>query len=158
MSGGGWECPECGNDTRVLDSRQRGKGRRLRRRICSACQHRFVTTELSGNINDRLPLIQPLVIKKSGKAEPFDRQKLMQSIAVAVCKSRRDSVPLDAIAADIEQEIENADNSTLKTRVIGERVLTALQKYDTIAYVRYASVYKEMDSIDDFKSLLDEKQ
>lgn len=156
MSGGGWECPKCNNaDTKVFDSRQRGN-RRMRRRKCPTCAHRFITTELLGNISELLPLLKPLVIKKSGKTEAFNRQKLMQSVAIAVCKPRRDNVPLDGIVADIEQEIENAEDGALPTHIIGTRVLTALRQYDIIAYLRYASVYKAMNSIDDFKALLDE--
>ena len=128
----------------------------MRRRKCPNCKHRFITTELSGNITDRLPLLQPLVIKKSGKTETFRREKLIQSIAVAVCKSRRDKVPLDGIVTDIEQEIETVEDGAIPTRIIGERVLNALRRHDIIAYLRYASVYKDMDSIDDFNSLLNE--
>jgi len=156
VPGGGWECPKCHNaDTKVFDSRQRGN-RRLRKRKCLTCGFRFITTELFGNIADLLPLLKPLVIKKSGKTEEFNRKKILQSIAIAVCKSRRNSVPIDGIVADIEQAIETAEDGAMPTHVIGERVLAALRQYDIIAYLRYASVYRAMDSIDDFKFLLNE--
>lgn len=106
----------------------------MRTRKCPQCGHRFATTELIGNLRGDLPLLPPLVLKKSGKTQPFDRNKLMRSLAVAVRKSRRQQIPLEDIATDMEQVVTAGDAAApLTTRQLGARVMHALREHDAVA-------------------------
>lgn len=150
------KCPNCqSEDSKVLDSRQK-KDRRYRKRCCNQCGHRYPTTELIGTVSGNLPLLAPSVQKKSGKVAPFDRNKLMQSISVAVRKSRRDQVPINDIVSAIEQEVNSSLGDAVNTVDIGEQVLKALREHDRLAYVRYLSVHQQMETSDEIKSLIGE--
>ncbi len=149
------KCPHCGwNDTRVVDSRER-ESVRLRRRECPQCNKRFTTTELPGlHRPEDSPLFAPVVAKKSGKVEPFDRVKLERSIAAAV-RIKSANLPVKAIAAEIESEL-SALVDAAESRRIGEMILEKLRRLDVMAFIRYASVHREFESPADFAAMLAE--
>ncbi len=136
------KCPLCGApDSRVLDSRPANDGASIkRRRECAACAKRFTTYETV----DTVPLA---VIKKDGTHELFDERKLLGGI-VRACEKR----PIDAtaITAEIVAELNNSLATEITTREIGERVMEKLRERDEVAYVRFASVYREFRDVDTF--------
>ena len=139
------KCPYCGNsESKVIDSRPAEEGASIRRRReCLTCQRRFTTYE----IMERLPLV---VIKRDGSRQTFDRSKLVKSMLKA-CEKR--SVALDQledIAGDIEQTMQNALEREVSTTEVGEMVMTHLKNVDEVAYVRFASVYRQFKDINTF--------
>ena len=147
------KCPYCGkNDTKVVDTRQRQFGR-VRRRECEQCGKRFATTEIIGAHNTDLPLLPTMVQKKDGTLEPFNRRKLHNSIAYAIRKPNRDNEKIDEFAHRLEQEAMLSDGD-MPTVEIGARVLSWLRHSDAMGYLRYASVYKELNSPNDFIELV----
>ncbi|MBE3595607.1 MAG: transcriptional repressor NrdR [Hydrogenibacillus sp.] len=138
-------CPYCGNDdTRVLESRQAQDGRAIRRRReCTRCQERFTTFETV----EMAPLV---VIKKSGTREPFQSDKIVRGLMRA-CEKRPVSLEtMQAIAEDIEREARGAGLREITSTQIGEAVLRRLIDVDQVAYVRFASVYREFDDVNGF--------
>ena len=138
-------CPFCGNsESKVIDSRPAEEGATIRRRReCLSCQKRFTTYE----IMERLPLI---VIKRDGSRQSFDKMKLMNGMLRA-CEKRSISLhAVEEIANDIEQELQNALEREVTTITIGEMVMSRLKKLDEVAYVRFASVYRQFEDIDSF--------
>jgi len=138
-------CSFCGFvDTRVLDSRPVEDGYSIRRRReCSACGKRFTTYEKM----DELPLV---VVKKDGRREPFDRHKLLQGLLKA-CQKRPVSVSrLEEMAGEIERELKSTANREVRSQLIGEAVITQLKDVDEVAYVRFASVYREFRDAESF--------
>lgn len=132
------KCPFCGfSDTKVLDSRPAGDGSSIRRRReCAKCTRRFTTYERL----DELPL---MVVKKDGRRELFDRQKLLSGFAKA-CQKRPISVDeMDAAANKIERRLRDTAETEVDSRDIGELVMELLRGVDEVAYVRFASVYRE---------------
>lgn len=157
-SAGNVKCPLCQHaDTKVADSRLKND-RRRRTRECTQCGNRFITTEVLGDVQGGLPLLRHKVVKKNGKLVDFDRDKLRQSISVAVRKSRRDDVPIDDIVDNIEQEISTSLNETTKTTEIGKHVLAALLQYDRLAYIRYWSVHHSLESSAEIEQMIGELQ
>ncbi len=142
-------CPACGNeDDRVIDSRtsERGDVTR-RRRECTACGRRFTTYE-------RVELVVSQVVKKDGRREPYDREKLLGGVRVA-CKKRPVSVAqIDELASRIEAELAEHGDKEIESRFLGERVMVLLRALDEVAYVRFASVYREFRSISAFREEL----
>ncbi|MCC6644696.1 MAG: transcriptional repressor NrdR [Polyangiaceae bacterium] len=142
-------CPACGNeDDRVIDSRtsERGECTR-RRRECTACGRRFTTYE-------RVELVASQVAKKDGRREPYDREKLLGGVRVA-CKKRPVSVAqIDELASRIEAEVAELGDKEIDSRFLGERVMAHLRALDEVAYVRFASVYREFRSISAFREEL----
>jgi transcriptional repressor NrdR len=139
------KCPYCGfEDTKVLDSRPTEEGGAIRRRReCTNCLRRFTTYE---RIED-LPLI---VIKKDGRREPYDRTKILSGLLKA-CGKR--PVPLETIehlADDVERDIRNSLRGEVSSREIGEKVMERLKAVDDIAYVRFASVYRQFTDVGKF--------
>ena len=139
------KCPYCGYlESKVIDSRSAEEGTSIRRRReCLACQRRFTTYE----IMERLPLV---VIKRDGSRQTFDKNKLINSMLKA-CEKR--SVALDQlerIANDIEQNLQNALEREIPTSEIGEMVMKRLKDLDEVAYVRFASVYRQFKDINTF--------
>ena len=136
------KCPICNfSDSRVLDSRPVNDGSSIkRRRECPSCGKRFTTYE----VVDTVPIS---VIKRDGRAEFFDKHKLILGIERA-CQKR----PCDAaqIASSIEQELQNSLVSEITSKDIGEMVLTRLKEIDIVSYIRFASVYREFQDIDSF--------
>ena len=150
------KCPFCGNlESKVVDSRPSDEGASIRRRReCLECHKRFTTYETM----ESLPLV---VIKKDGSRQTFDRDKLLGSMLKA-CEKR--SVPLadlERMAGEIEQALQNDMEREVTSSVIGDLVMEKLKEVDEVAYVRFASVYRQFKDIGTFKEeldrLLDEK-
>ncbi|HAR67037.1 MAG TPA: transcriptional regulator NrdR [Lentisphaeria bacterium] len=138
-------CPSCGHDEdRVVDSRAVNESRVVRRRReCASCQHRFTTVEEISN--DEL-----VVLKRDGQREPFLRQKLLDGVGRACWKRPIGSDQLDKLTARIAGKIEDGGNREIESEEIGRLVLEQLLALDHVAYVRFASVYRKFDDIDEF--------
>ncbi|MBE6551744.1 MAG: transcriptional repressor NrdR [Ruminococcaceae bacterium] len=150
------KCPVCGcTDSKVLDSRPSNEGESIRRRReCTNCQKRFTTYE----VIESLPVI---VIKKDKTREAFDRNKIMNGIMRA-CEKRPVSVDvMEKAVAEIESEVNNLLQNEVSSTYIGELVMNKLKAIDEVAYVRFASVYRQFKDVNTFleelKSLLGEK-
>ncbi len=142
------KCPVCGYpDSKVVDSRPTQDLASIRRRReCLACQKRFTTFEI-------IEAIQPIVVKKDGSKELFDRSKLLSGLLKA-CQKR--PVNAEDIVSDIEAELLNSLNQEIPSRELGEMVMRRLKAVDKVAYVRFASVYREFQDIDTFFAELKE--
>jgi transcriptional repressor NrdR len=143
-------CPFCGHeDTRVLDSRPTEEGGSVRRRReCTMCNRRFTTYERV----EEPPL---LVVKKDGRREAFDRQKLLRGILTA-CEKRPISLSrLEILVRGLERELRDRGVDEVPSHEIGELVMDRLQELDPVAYVRFASVYREFTDLRGFKDLLE---
>lgn len=136
------KCPNCGClESRVIDSRQNVEGNNIkRRRECMQCLRRFTTFEV-------IESVQTVVIKKNGTKELFDRTKLLSGIMKA-CEKR--PVNAESIANDIEAELQNSLRHEVTSGDIGEMVMRKLKEADDVAYVRFASVYREFKDIETF--------
>ena len=139
------KCPYCGfNESKVIDSRPADENNSIRRRReCLSCTRRFTTYETV----ESLPL---MVVKKDGSRQSFDRGKVLGGM-IRACEKR--PVPLarlEKVAAEIEQELQNSMEREISTEVIGERVMENLRTIDQVAYVRFASVYRQFKDIDSF--------
>ena len=136
------KCPACGcADSKVIDSRPVEEGNSIRRRReCLACQKRFTTFEI-------LETVQIIVIKKNGSKELFDRNKLLSGLLKA-CQKR--PVNAEEIVTEIENELQNSLTTEITTTEIGEIVMDKLKACDEVAYVRFASVYREFKDINTF--------
>ena len=145
------QCPFCRvTETRVVDSRLAAGGSTVwRRRACDECQRRFTTYE-------RVEHSLPIVVKKDGQREPFDRDKILRSLRIACNKRPISTDALEETAAALEREIGEAGDKEIASVVIGERVMARLKALDGVAYVRFASVYKSFRDIDEFKAEMDE--
>ena len=143
------KCPFCGNeDTRVIDSRPADDGQSIRRRRqCDNCDKRFTTYE-------KVESIPMVVVKKDDTRVPYDRTKLEAGIMRA-CHKRPVSVEqITNMVDEIESVIFNSDSREVSTSIIGELIMEKLQKIDQVAYVRFASVYREFKDVDTFMSEL----
>ena len=136
------KCPNCGClESRVIDSRQNVDANNIRRRReCMACQKSFTTFEV-------VESVQTIVIKKNGTKQLFDRQKLLAGLLKA-CEKR--PVNAETIAAEIEAELNNSLHQEVTSGDIGEMVMRKLKEADDVAYVRFASVYREFKDIESF--------
>jgi transcriptional repressor NrdR len=137
-------CPFCRNtDTRVLDSRVAEDGKSIRRRRqCPACERRFTTLEQ----------MQLVVVKRSGVAEPFSREKVITGVAKA-CKGRPVSeADLARLGQQVEDSLRASGLAEIPSDEVGLAILGPLSKLDAVAYLRFASVYKQYDSVDDFQA------
>jgi transcriptional repressor NrdR len=140
-------CPYCsGPDTQVKDSRPTDDAIR-RRRVCPDCGGRFTTFE-------RVQLRELTVLKRSGKRVPFDRDKLQRSIGVALRKRAVDPERIERLVSGITRQLESGGEAEITTESIGELVMEGLKGLDDVAYVRFASVYKNFREASDFKVLL----
>ena len=149
-------CPFCGfPESKVVDSRSTKDSRAIRRRReCLSCQRRFTTYE-------RIEEFQPIVVKKDGRREAFDRKKVVNGI-IKACEKRPVSIEkIEAFVSDLEKEIQDVGEREIKSRFIGERVMSQLKAWDDVAYVRFASVYKQFKDLNEFmrqlQSLLNER-
>lgn len=143
------KCPFCGHlESKVVDSRPAEEGASIRRRReCLACHKRFTTYETV----ERLPL---MVIKKDGNRQTFDKTKLLNGM-IRACEKRPVSYDmLEKIADEIEQELQNSLERETSTERIGELVMDRMKKVDEVAYVRFASVYRQFKDINTFMSEL----
>lgn len=140
-------CSKCGCERlNVIDSRSTPDGIR-RRRVCSQCDNRFTTYE-------RLETEVPLMIKKDGRREPFDRNKVRAGM-IRACEKRPVSVEvIDKFVDDIEREVNELDKKEISSLVVGEMVMKALRQIDQVAYVRFASVYREFSDVSQFMETL----
>ncbi len=139
------KCPFCGDDdTRVIDSRPADDNTSIRRRRqCEGCHKRFTTYEKV----ETLPLI---VIKKDSNREPYDRSKVEAGIVRSCHKRPISTAQISAIVDDIETELYNREEREIPTMVIGELVMNKLKDLDPVAYVRFASVYREFKDVNTF--------
>lgn len=147
------KCPYCSNpDTRVIDSRLTDSNDSVRRRrMCEKCGKRFTTYERLEN--------QPIaVIKKDNTRQPFDRNKILSGLIRACIKRNISTEVLNKIVDDIENEISNMPSNEIQSKEIGDLVLKRLKNLDKVAYIRFASVYKQFDSIKQFTKELSELQ
>ncbi len=144
-------CPFChGEDSQVKDSRPAEEGSVVRRRRqCSNCGARFTTFE-------RVHLRSMTVIKRNGMNEPFDRDKLARSIDIALRKRNMAPERIQQLTSGIVRRLESMGEATISTEDIGHIVMSSLARFDTVAYVRFASVYKNFQNVDDFEALLTE--
>ncbi|MBR5404880.1 MAG: transcriptional regulator NrdR [Oscillospiraceae bacterium] len=144
-------CPFCGEeDTKVIDSRSI-EGRKKRRRMCQRCGKRFTTYETVER-----PLL--MVAKRDGSFEPFDRNKLLKGIFSSLKKRPVDVETVNNLVDEIEAELANEMVSTVSPDRIGSMVLERLRGIDTVAYVRFASVYQAFSDIEDFVRIISEVQ
>ena len=144
-------CPYCGNtDSQVKDSRPSEDGAAIRRRRnCPDCGGRFTTFE-------RVQLRELQVVKRSGRRVPFDRDKLMRSVQIALRKRPVDPERVDRMVSGLVRRLESLGESEIKADFIGKLVMEGLRGIDDVAYVRFASVYKNFREAKDFEELLGE--
>lgn len=142
-------CPFCNNlETQVKDSRISDDGEAIkRRRYCAACDSRFTTYE-------RVQLREILVIKKSGEKKVFDPEKLKKSIEMAVRKRPVAELQVDKLVNNIVRQLEVENETEISSAKIGEMVMIALEKLDKVAFVRFASVYKNFEKAEDFQKFI----
>jgi transcriptional repressor NrdR len=143
-------CPYCANpDTQVKDSRPTEDNSAIRRRrFCSACGARFTTFE-------RIQLRELTVVKKNGQRLPFDRDKIARSILTACRKRPVDEERIERIVNSIQRRLESLGEAEVASSSIGEMVMEALQGLDKVAYVRFASVYKNFREVKDFENFVE---
>ena len=142
-------CPYCSNDnSQVRDSRSSEDHTSIRRRrFCEQCGSRFTTYE-------RIQLRDLIVIKKNDQKEIFDRDKIFRSISLALRKRINDQDKIESIVNGIVRKLENSGETEIKTSIIGELIMEALLNLDQVAYVRFASVYKNFREVKDFEDFL----
>jgi transcriptional repressor NrdR len=144
-------CPYCGGlDTQVKDSRPSEDSASIRRRrVCPDCGGRFTTFE-------RVQLRELLVLKKTGRRVPFDRDKLVRSVAIALRKRPVDPERVERMVSGVVRQLESQGEAEIPSDRIGELVMEGLKSLDGVAYVRFASVYRNFREARDFSSVLDE--
>lgn len=142
-------CPFCsGNETQVKDSRPTEDDAAIRRRReCPGCNARFTTFE-------RVQLREIIVVKADGRREPFDRAKLLRSLKLSLQKRPVDLEAIERAANDIVRQLEQSGENDVTTKLIGEKAMAALAQLDPVAYVRYASVYKDFREVKDYNEFL----
>jgi transcriptional repressor NrdR len=145
------KCPFCGNnDTQVVETRVAEDGEFIRRRRqCAACEKRFTTYE-------RPDLTFPAIVKKDGRRIDYERDKLRASMNLALRKRPVSTEQIDSAVERIEEKLLNLGVREIASNRIGELVMRELKKLDKVAYVRFASVYRSFEDIDEFKTLVDE--
>lgn len=146
-------CPFCGHDdTQVKDSRPAEDDSVVRRRRqCPACNQRFTTFE-------RIQLRELTVVKKSGRRAPFDRDKLLRSVDIACRKRNVDPERIEQMVSGIVRKLESQGEPEISSDSIGALVMEGLQGLDEVAYVRYASVYRDFREVSDFGKFLTEEK
>jgi transcriptional repressor NrdR len=142
-------CPFCGHlESQVKDSRPSEDGAAIRRRrLCPECGGRFTTFE-------RVQLRELTILKRSGRRTPFERDKLARSIAVAIRKRPIDPERVERMISSIVRQLESMGETELPSSAVGELVMTQLKALDDVAYVRYASVYRDFRETQDFAKFL----
>jgi transcriptional repressor NrdR len=143
-------CPFCGHDeTQVKDSRPSEDNSAIRRRRqCPACAARFTTFE-------RVQLRELMVIKKDDSRVVFDREKLVRSINISCRKRPVQPDQIELITNSIQRRLESSGETEIPSKVVGELVMDALKELDRVAYLRFASVYKDFQETDDFRKFID---
>jgi transcriptional repressor NrdR len=145
-------CPFCGEpESQVKDSRPSEDGATIRRRrLCPECGGRFTTFE-------RVQLRELTILKRSGRRAPFDREKLVRSISTATRKRPVDPERLERMVNGIVRQLESMGETELASTVVGDMVMKALKTLDDVAYVRYASVYRDFRQTEDFARFLNDE-
>ena len=143
-------CPFCGyEDSQVKDSRPTEDNTSIRRRrLCPGCGARFTTFE-------RVQLRELVIFKKDGKRVSFDREKLVRSIDISCRKRPVKPEKIELIANSIQRRLESSGEPEIPSKVVGELVMDALKELDRVAYLRFASVYKDFQETDDFRKFID---
>jgi len=144
-------CPYCGNDdTQVKDSRPTEDNTAIRRRrFCPACGGRFTTFE-------RVQLRELTIVKSNGRRVPFDRDKLMRSVQIAVRKRPVEQERIERMVSGIVRRLESMGESEIPSKMVGTLVMEGLSSLDAVAYVRFASVYRNFREVKDFEEFLGE--
>lgn len=147
---GGWmRCPYCGESgCKVIDTRKVGNAVR-RRRECLGCEKRFTTYE-------RVALATPMVAKRDGRRESFDREKLLAGIRKACAKRPIPTEIIEGIASDVEAELQELGRPEVESSLIGEMVVDRLRDVDDVAYVRFASVYRHFTDVESWAEEIEE--
>ena len=145
-------CPFCGHDeTQVKDSRPSEDGAAIRRRrLCPQCEGRFTTFE-------RVQLRELTIVKRSGRRTPFDRDKLARSVSIAMRKRPVEPERVERMISTIVRQLESMGETELPSSTIGELVMKQLKQLDDVAYVRYASVYRDFRETEDFAKFLSDE-
>jgi transcriptional repressor NrdR len=144
-------CPYCnGDNTQVKDSRPTEEDRAIRRRrVCEDCSGRFTTFE-------RVQLRDITVVKRSGRRVPFEREKLLRSVTIALRKRPIQPERIERLVSDLVRQLESSGESDVTSAAIGELVMHDLKELDPVAYVRFASVYRDFREAADFQDVLGE--
>jgi transcriptional repressor NrdR len=144
-------CPNCASlDTQVKDSRPTEDSSVIRRRrVCLSCNFRFTTFE-------RVQLRELVVIKRNGRRVPFDRDKLLRSVQIALRKRPVEPARIDQVVSKMVRELESQGESEVSSETVGEMVMETLRALDDVAYVRFASVYRNFREAKDFEAVLGE--
>ncbi len=142
-------CPYCGHmEDRVVDSREAQEGQATRRRReCLGCARRFTTYE-------RIDEVQPSVVKKDGRREPFDRQKIVEGLTRACQKRPVSAEQIEELVSSVERQLQELGEREVRSTAIGEAVMERLKALDPVAYVRFASVYRAFRDVGEFMSEL----
>ncbi|SJM72362.1 MULTISPECIES: transcriptional regulator NrdR [Psychrobacter] len=143
------QCPYCNaDDTKVIDSRLAAEGAQVRRRRqCNQCQERFTTFEV-------VEVVMPRIIKSNGRIEPYDSQKLRRSIQLPLQKRPVTLDEQEAMISRIEKRIRQLGEREISSKSLGEVVMSELKELDDVAYVRFASVYRDFQDIEAFRQEL----
>ncbi|MBE9535584.1 MAG: transcriptional repressor NrdR [Proteobacteria bacterium] len=143
------KCPFCSDmENKVVDSRLTKEGMEIRRRReCQSCEKRFTTYE-------RIEEILPMVVKKDGRREPFDRIKILSGVKKACEKRPISIIQMEELVDDIERNLQDSEAKEIHVDKLGEQLMTALRELDEVAYVRFASVYRSFRDINEFMSEL----
>ena len=143
------QCPYCNaDDTKVIDSRLAAEGAQVRRRRqCNQCQERFTTFEV-------VEVVMPRIIKSSGKIEPYDNDKLRRSILLPLQKRPITIDEQEAMISRIEKRVRQMGEREVSSKVLGEIIMSELKTLDDVAYVRFASVYRDFQDIEAFRQEL----
>jgi transcriptional repressor NrdR len=145
------KCPHCGvAETKVIESRMNQVGDNIRRRReCISCEHRFTTFE-------RMEVAMPMIIKKDGRREPYVREKILGGVTKACQKRPITTEQIERLVDEMEKKVASLNAKEVPSRTIGHLVMAALHSLDKVAYVRFASVYREFRDVDEFVSELRE--
>lgn len=142
-------CPYCQHDkSKVLDTTHDNRGGVRRRRECEKCSQRFTTVE-------RPLLATPLIVKKDGTREEFDREKLMRGIRIACAKRPVSAAAIDRLVGEIENSLQRMGRSEVISRIVGDMVVSGLKELDHIAYIRYGIVYLQLDDLHAIRDEID---
>lgn len=144
------KCPICQHaDSKVVDSRESQDGDSIRRRReCLRCGRRFTTYE-------RIDPVMPMVVKKDGRREPWERAKVLSGLLRACEKRPVSADTIESVAGDVERTIQDLGGREVDSAIIGEEIVSRLKRLDEVAYVRFASVYRSFRDIDEFMSELE---
>lgn len=147
------KCPNCGyNEDRVLDTREQREGQAIRRRReCLKCKTRFSTTEV-------LNVCYPLIIKKDGRREPFTKDKIFKGLQAACQKRTISLAQIEGIVEKIANWIVQRGEKEIPSKLVGKKVMIELRKLDDVAYIRFASVYRNFQDVQEFVETLEDEE